>query len=103
MQIQRLVKEGVLKVETPEEVKTPETTEEVKTTETTPPKENMSVKTELAKQCVDIVADNKKQFADLSKSDTDTLLRTLLVEKLFKNVPQKKEKKAKRESKENKI
>ena len=91
----RLVKEGVIQVQTPEpaaEVKTPEPP---KTAETpTLPKK------EIAEQCVNIVAQNKSKFENLSKEETDILLRTLLVEKLFgkmstKEVKQKKKAKFK--------
>ena len=91
----RLVKEGVIQVQTPEPA------EEVKTPE--PPKtaETPSLpKAEIAEQCVNIVAQNKSKFENLSKEETDILLRTLLVEKLFgkmstKEVKQKKKAKFK--------
>jgi hypothetical protein len=93
----RLVKEGVIQVQTPEPA------EEVKPAETppppTPPPPSLP-KAELAEQCVNIVAQNKSKFENLSKEETDILLRTLLVEKLFgkmstKEVKQKKKAKFK--------
>ena len=89
----RLVKEGVIQVQTPEpaeEVKPAETPEPPKTAETP-----SLPKAEIAEQCVNIVAQNKSKFENLSKEETDILLRTLLVEKLFgkmstKEVKQKK-------------
>lgn len=93
----RLVKEGVIQVQTPEPA------EEVKPAETspTPPPTPPSLpKAEIAEQCVNIVAQNKSKFENLSKEETDILLRTLLVEKLFgkmstKEVKQKKKAKFK--------
>lgn len=74
----RLVKEGVIQVQTPEPA------EEVKTPEPLKPAETPSLpKAEIAEQCVNIVAQNKSKFENLSKEETDVLLRTLLVEKLF--------------------
>jgi hypothetical protein len=94
----RLVKEGVIQVQTPEpaeEVKPAETPEPPKTAETP-----SLPKAEIAEQCVNIVAQNKSKFENLSKEETDILLRTLLVEKLFgkmstKEVKQKKKAKFK--------
>lgn len=93
----RLVKEGVIQVQTPEPA------EEVKPAETPlppPPTPPSLPKAELAEQCVNIVAQNKSKFENLSKEETDILLRTLLVEKLFgkmstKEVKQKKKAKFK--------
>ena len=91
----RLVKEGVIQVQTPEPA------EEVKTPEPLKPAETPSLpKKEIAEQCVNIVAQNKSKFENLSKEETDILLRTLLVEKLFgkmstKEVKQKKKAKFK--------
>jgi hypothetical protein len=96
----RLVKEGVIQVQTPEPA------EEVKPAETppppppTPPPSPALPKAEIAEQCVNIVAQNKSKFENLSKEETDILLRTLLVEKLFgkmstKEVKQKKKAKFK--------
>jgi hypothetical protein len=93
----RLVKEGVIQVQTPEPA------EEVKPAETSPPPPPTPPslpKAELAEQCVNIVAQNKSKFENLSKEETDILLRTLLVEKLFgkmstKEVKQKKKAKFK--------
>ena len=91
----RLVKEGVIQVQTPEPA------EEVKTPEPLKPAETPSLpKAEIAEQCVNIVAQNKSKFENLSKEETDILLRTLLVEKLFgkmstKEVKQKKKAKFK--------
>lgn len=91
----RLVKEGVIQVQTPEPAEEVKTPEPPKTAETpTLPKK------EIAEQCVNIVAQNKSKFENLSKEETDILLRTLLVEKLFgkmstKEVKQKKKAKFK--------
>lgn len=93
----RLVKEGVIQVQTPEPA------EEVKPAETPPPPTTPPPslpKAEIAEQCVNIVAQNKSKFENLSKEETDILLRTLLVEKLFgkmstKEVKQKKKAKFK--------
>ena len=91
----RLVKEGVIQVQTPEPA------EEVKTPEPLKPAETPPLpKKEIAEQCVNIVAQNKSKFENLSKEETDILLRTLLVEKLFgkmstKEVKQKKKAKFK--------
>ena len=91
----RLVKEGVIQVQTPEPA------EEVKPAETppppTPPPPSLP-KAELAEQCVNIVAQNKSKFENLSKEETDILLRTLLVEKLFGKMSTK-EKKPKKKTK----
>ena len=74
----RLVKEGVIKEETPKPAEEVKTTEEVK-----PPKTPPLPKKEIAEQCVNLVAEHKSKFENLSKEETDVLLRTLLVEKLF--------------------
>jgi len=89
----RLVKEGVIQVQTPEPA------EEVKTPEPPKPAETPSLpKAEIAEQCVNIVAQNKSKFENLSKEETDVLLRTLLVEKLFGKMSTK-EKKPKKKTK----
>lgn len=91
----RLVKEGVIQVQTPEPA------EEVKPAETPPPPPPTPPslpKAELAEQCVNIVAQNKSKFENLSKEETDILLRTLLVEKLFGKMSTK-EKKPKKKTK----
>ena len=91
----RLVKEGVIQVQTPEPA------EEVKPAETPPPPPPTPPslpKAEIAEQCVNIVAQNKSKFENLSKEETDILLRTLLVEKLFGKMSTK-EKKPKKKTK----
>ena len=89
----RLVKEGVIQVQTPEPAEEVKTPEPPKTAETpTLPKK------EIAEQCVNIVAQNKSKFENLSKEETDILLRTLLVEKLFGKMSTK-EKKPKKKTK----
>ena len=91
----RLVKEGVIQVQTPEPA------EEVKPAETPPPPPPPPPslpKAEIAEQCVNIVAQNKSKFENLSKEETDILLRTLLVEKLFGKMSTK-EKKPKKKTK----
>ena len=46
----------------------------------------------LAKEMVNIVASNKSKFSDLSKKETDKLLRKLLLEKLKSKKKKKKKK-----------
>ena len=96
----RLVKEGVIQVQTPEPAEEVKTPEPLKPAETPTPPPPSLPKAELAEQCVNIVAQNKSKFENLSKEETDILLRTLLVENLFgkmstKEVKQKKKAKFK--------
>jgi hypothetical protein len=95
----RLVKEGFIKPEaTPEPLSEtivePEAVPEAVPEPTHVPKP-VSVKAEMAKVAVDLVKKNEAQFVDLSKKETDKLLRKLLLEKLCPEKPKKKKKKSK--------
>lgn len=86
-QYRKLVKLGLIVEQdepepTPEPVKDPE-----------PEPKPISVKTEMAVLAVDLVKKNKAQFVDLSKKETDKLLRKLLLERLCPKQDKKKPKK----------
>ena len=79
----RLIKEGVIKSQPqPAQTRPPSPVEIL-----AQPK---SLKKELIKTAVDIVADNKTDFVDLSQKETDKLLRRMLYEKLCLDKPSSK-------------
>lgn len=82
----KLVKEGTIKPYEPPQNTPPEPQEEPQ----------QPIKAKLAHEMVDIVATNKSKFNELSKKETDKLLRKLLVAKLTdkrkKNFKKKKPK-----------
>jgi hypothetical protein len=55
----------------------------------------LPIKNALARELVDIVGDNKPKFVDLTKKQTDKLLRKLLIEKLTVKAKKPKAKKKK--------
>jgi hypothetical protein len=86
----RLIKERVLsEVKTPKEIETPETPETIETPEEP---EKVNLKSEVANMSINLVKQHKNAFRDLSKEETDKLLRKLLIEKL---APKSKKKKTK--------
>jgi hypothetical protein len=102
----RLVKEGFIKPEATSEVlsetivkPTPELTPKP-TPEPTPEPKPISVKAEMAVLAVDLVKKNEAQFVDLTKKETDKLLRKLLLERLCPKPKAKKGKKSKYKLKE---
>jgi hypothetical protein len=84
-QCRKLVKLGLIDEEPPKPV--PEAVPEP-----TPVPKPISVKTEMAKVAVDLVKKNEAQFTDLSKVETDKLLRHLLIERLCPKQDKKKKK-----------
>jgi hypothetical protein len=88
-QYRKLVKLGLIEEEPPNA--TPEPFKEP-FKEPEPVPEPISVKTEMAKVAVDLVKKNEAQFVDLSKKETDKLLRQLLIERLCPKQDKKKKK-----------
>ncbi len=60
------------------------------TKETEPPNipESFTVKQGVAELCTNIIADNKSEFNKLNQHETNELLKKLLYEKLYINVPE---------------
>jgi hypothetical protein len=91
----RLVKEGFIKPEATSEPLAEPTPEPEPKPVPEPVPKPVSVKAEMAKVAVDLVKKHEAQFVDLSKKETDKLLRQLLLEKLCPKQDNKKKKKSK--------
>jgi hypothetical protein len=101
----KAINDGILSPETlKQDIPTPTDSSPIQTDIIKEPEINIptefTVEKGVAEICTDIIADNKKTFNKLNQQETNELLRKLLYEKLYINVPENIGKQPKQKHKE---